>query len=434
MQRIITVKLADVFPLEDEYGNQYASRDYSTKANQAYIKELAESMRMKGIPDEPIAVVEDGGIYRIKTGNSRVMAMRELGTRECPAIIDDDDTVQGVLEAVIRTDTKKKYEAVERSRFVQQLAMFGDDEYVSEVSGIQPEKVKRIRKARMIVDDAGDDMTLDRLLLIEEFADDPEAVKELTNCKENEANYTAEKLRRKKAAKERQDAFIAAFGLQNVPVVRDRADVAGLSYFILVPDPAKVADYLPKKWEAGQVKALVGTGTNQRAELYVVPELAEDDEDSERAEQRRQADAYREAFNEMDEARFAWFNDNLAKGVRMPNIEREAMQALRDWQMTKDMMAGFSEDAKTAIKNSKPTALDVALGYSTNMRRSGYAYADAMATGKLEPYRRGPASLYLETLTFHQADGWEPGDGHALIAKLSEIVDGKEEESEAGND
>lgn len=433
MQRIITVKLDDVFPLEDEYGNQYASRDYSTKANQAYVRELAESMRMKGVPDEPIAVVEDGGIYRIKTGNSRVMAMRELGTRECPAIIDDEDTVQSVLEAVVRTDTKKKYEPVERSRFVQQLAMFGDDQYVSEVSGIEPEKVKRIRKARMVVDDAGDDMTIERMLLIEEFCDDPEAVKALTNCKENEANWTAENLRRKRAAKERQDAFIAAFELQGVPVVRDRSEIAGMSYFILVTEPAKVADYLPREWEPGQVKALVGTGTNQRAELYVVPELADDDEDEERAELRRQSDAYREAIAQMDEDRKAWFFGNLANGRPMRNVEREAAEAFAGLHFVEDAMAMLNEEAKAAIANEKPSKRDIAIGYF-NTATGGTTLAGAIASGKLESYQRGHAAAYLDMLVMHQADGWSPGDGHAIVAAISKLVDGEEKESEGEDD
>lgn len=41
--RIETVSIEDVFPLEDEYGNSMARRDYSLKANKDYVKRLAES-------------------------------------------------------------------------------------------------------------------------------------------------------------------------------------------------------------------------------------------------------------------------------------------------------------------------------------------------------------------------------------------------------
>lgn len=196
---LITVKLVDVYPLEDEYGNQFASRDYSKPENKAYVQELAKSMRAKGQPDEPIVVVRDGGIYRIKAGNSRVMAMRELGTKECLAFVDDEDTPQSILETVIRTDVKKKYENLEMSRFVQQLFLFNkDDVSVSETTGIEKKNVGRIRRAVKVVKDASEDMTLDRLLAIEEFADDPEAVEVLTNCTEDSWRWKVEGLRRKR--------------------------------------------------------------------------------------------------------------------------------------------------------------------------------------------------------------------------------------------
>lgn len=44
MGRVIeTVSIEDVFPLEDEYGNSMARRDYTLKANKDYVKRLAES-------------------------------------------------------------------------------------------------------------------------------------------------------------------------------------------------------------------------------------------------------------------------------------------------------------------------------------------------------------------------------------------------------
>jgi len=57
---IETVSIEDVYPLVDEFGNDLATRDYSTKANQAYVEELARSMRAKGIPDEMVTLVRDG--------------------------------------------------------------------------------------------------------------------------------------------------------------------------------------------------------------------------------------------------------------------------------------------------------------------------------------------------------------------------------------
>ena len=423
--RIETVNLEDVYPIKDEYGNEYTSRDYSTKANRAYVQELADSFGEKGEPDEPITLIQDGGIYYIKAGRTRYEAMKLRGTKKCQAIIDDNDTIQSVLETVIRTDTKKKYEAVERSRYVQQLAMFGDDEYVSGVTGIEKEKVAKIRRARAVVDDAGDDMTIDRLFLIDEFSDDQQAVKRLTECKESEAQALAVRLRKERETRARQAQFEAAFAAENVPVVKDRQGVSGLAYYILAPKPEEVAKYLPPEWEPGQVVALL---IGNRAEIYADPALNDDGETEERAAVRQQTDAYREAVKAMDEARFAWFAENLESGKPMPSIEKEAFANLCNVNYVRDALRGVSENARAEAKAGKPSKLDDIVGYFQGLSRAGDHFAGALATGQIEDYLRGNASIYLDVLAIHQADGWQPGEATAIIAKLSEIVDWKEGE------
>ena len=93
MGRVIeTVSIEDVFPLEDEYGNSMARRDYTLKANKDYVKRLAESFNPETKqPDEPPVLVRDRGIYRIKAGNSRVEAMRLLKVKSFTAVVEDGD-------------------------------------------------------------------------------------------------------------------------------------------------------------------------------------------------------------------------------------------------------------------------------------------------------------------------------------------------------
>lgn len=431
MQRIITVRLEDVYPLEDEYGNQYMSRDYSTKANQEYIQELADSMRMKGIPDEPISVVADGGIYRIKTGNSRVMAMRDLGTVECPAIIDDEDTVQSVIEAVVRTDTKKKYEEIERSRFTQQLFMFGNDDYVNEVTGIEVEKVKRIRRAAKKVDDAAEDMTLDRLLVIDEFSDDPEAVEKLTSCKEADVSNIADRLRRARKAAEAKAALREAYEQQGVPVVEDRAEVGQMNYFLSCSDPSTVLDSLPPEWEDGQVTALVyEEWGGARASVYISPDLS--DKDGEEAAFNEQKEAYLVALKAMDEDRFKWFWSNLANGKPMPSLQRECAEYFEDQWYVEQAVKVMGEECLAAARNKGYSIFDYAVGFEAVHTWGSRYCADILARGECHDYRRKAASEYLNELALYQADGWGPGDTTALIMQLSKIVDGEEKGN--GND
>lgn len=245
MPLIETVRIEDVYPLEDEYGNRIASRDYSTKANRKYVEELARSMKSNGgVPDELVTLVRDGGIYRIKAGNSRVEAMRMLGTKSFPAVIDEDDTVQSVLETVIRTNTKKKYEAVEESRFVQQLAMFGSDEYVSDVSGIEAEKVKRIRIAAEAVGDAIQDMSIPRAIAIGEFEEIgcDEAVYALQRCTEKDYPAIAERYRAMAARAEAERELVAAMEGRGIGIV-ESAD--GMRLLKTVRKPSEIPSELP---------------------------------------------------------------------------------------------------------------------------------------------------------------------------------------------
>ena len=412
------MKLADVFPVVDEYGNEYTSRDYSTKENQVYVAELAESMRAKGVPDEPIQLVRDGGVYRIKSGNSRVRAMRALGTERCQALVDEDDTVKGVIETVVRTNVKKKYEPVEWSRYVQQLTLFGDDAYVSETAGIDEGKVKRIRRARKAVDDAGDDMTLDRLLLIEEFADDPEAVGTLVRCDESEASWKAAQLRRDRAKREKREAFAAAFEQQGVPV-RERGELDGMVYFVTAPSPAEVADYLPPEWEDGQVVAFLSdTYDGVRGEIYVDAALGSS-EDAETAELRRLAEAYAESFRAMDADRDAWFWENLANGRPMPSVLDRCTVGFGEDYWVKEAKRRMTKDALDAAKNRGLSLYDYAIGYKDGIAHDGERFAlFAASGGEKDGYRMSQVISYLDDVDAFKLDGWDPGEGAALLEQL----------------
>ena len=429
-KRFEVIQLDDVYPLADEYGNEFAQRDYSLKVNQDYVAELAESMRRTGEPDEPITVIPEGGIYYVRTGRSRYEAMKLLGTRECHAVIDEDTSRKAAIEAIIHTDVKKKYESVEKSRIVQQLQMFGDDQYVSEEAGITVEQSRKLRRAREAVDDAGDDMTLERMYVIAEFADDEKKVELLSTCSESEVGYYARKFRSEREAEKAKAALVAAFAKLGIEAANDRSHASGMNYYAKAADPDKAEDALPPDWEPGQVAVvIVQNYTGVSAEVYVDHDLAADDETEEEAEARRMAEAYGEALAAMDESLDEWFWGNLAAGKPMPNVMRELEQVFRDLWYVKQAVHNMTEDAEAAAKNKGLSAYDYAIAYE-GYASSGGILARALATGKLESYRRGQAASYLDELVMFQADGWEPGDAHALIAKISEIVDGEEDKDD----
>lgn len=301
MPTIETVSIDDVYPLTDEYGNSLATRDYSTKENRAYVEELARSMAAKGVPDEMVTLVRDGGIYRVKAGNSRIMAMRELGTKRFEAVVEDESTLKETIATVIRTNTKKKYEAVEESRFIQQLALFADDEYVAEAAGIEVEKVSKVRRAMGAVKDAAEDMSLLRLIAIADYADDPDAVELLTNCSEKEFQGIERDLAAARDAREEREAMEAALAERSIAIVEDHPD--GYRFIKTVDSPEKVMAL-----DDGLGECVAEHGYMASFYIYSATEEPVDPaEEAAKAEKARR-DAMAKAA---DEARTEWFLAHL---------------------------------------------------------------------------------------------------------------------------
>lgn len=337
MTTIETVKVEDIYPLEDEYGNDMATRDYSLEVNQRYVEELADSFGPDGTPDELITLVRDKGIYRVKAGNSRVRAMELLGTKECQAIVEDIDgeeaMAQAIVETVVRTNTKKKYEALEESSFVRQLHMFGDDAYVSEVSGIEVEKVARVRKAVELVDDAADDMSLLRLIAIGEFAEDEDAVESLTNCKEKDFQDIYDALVRRRENQRRREEIEAALSEAGIELVEERPE--GYSYeswFDKVDDVANLSTDAKVMRVIGASYYIVYLPSGDAEEVDPEEEARKEaialrNARYKRAYESRAAfvaehvfDDMHELVEEADESPYSWDVDHFAKkhGIELP--------------------------------------------------------------------------------------------------------------------
>lgn len=391
---IETVNIEDVYPLVDEFGNDLATRDYSTKENQAYVEELARSMRAKGIPDEMVTLVRDGGIYRIKAGNSRVMAMRKLGTKTFPAIVEDESTEQAVIETVVRTNTKKKYEAVEESRFIRQLAMFGTDEYVAEVSGIEAEKVAKVRRAAKVVQDAADDMSLLRLMAIGEFADDPEAVEALTNCSEREYQTIARRFEARRKKEKGADDLARELEARGIPIVSDPAGMA------LVANVNKAA-MIPADLPDGCVAA-----PHNSAGFFMIlrPAPAEQEAEPEQIEEenaaRAMADAMAALYAEGTANRRVWLAEQLAAQSLLPNLSRlVAASETRHAPLVKAFL-----DA-TGTKRLNVGHSEIVLLFEGMNDASGRGILDASGKPRSKACRD-----YIDLLDAMEADGYEPDE------------------------
>lgn len=229
MLKIETVNIDDVFAPEDEYGNKFLSRDYSTKENQEYIKKLADDIKSKGAPEEPVVLVEDGGTYIVKTGNTRVEAMRLNGVKKFEAVIDLDATPEDALrlaEAAYRTNLKKTYSPVEQAKISQQLFAFCPDDYkVADVMHDDPDNIKKMRRGYSLAKERGgsevEQMTLDHFKAISDFEDDEDAIDKLMSSSEADVDRTYRYLCNQRTIKKNLDEIEAKLSDLGILIVNE---------------------------------------------------------------------------------------------------------------------------------------------------------------------------------------------------------------------
>lgn len=435
MLRLERVKVADIEPLRDEFGNEFVSRDYDLPANRDYVRELADSFGDAGEPDEPVKLIRNGAKFAIKAGNSRVRAMQLIGTDECWAVIDDDDTVQGVVETVVRTDKKKKYEDMELSRFVQQLAAFGDDEYVGHVASIDADNARRVRKAReMIGVEKAEQMSLDRLYVIPDFEGDDEAVEKLMKANEQSWFGVAEGLRREKGKRELKAAFEARAAELKITLV-DRASVVGKRRFACeCRKPADLeADYMAA---SVKYKNIVGTicdnWSGVTLDFYGVP-ISDEGETAEQAEKRRLADEYETVADGIDSAIFNWVTERFeeAGGQDFPpelaNLEKAAVKIAKKQWVIKNIIDDFP-----MAMGQKGSYLAFFIGYHDG--RTRLARQARSLASSLNGYGITYLNKALDWVELHESDGWVPDEGQAAFLEMAreKVAEASKEPEEDG--
>ena len=413
MLQIRKVSIKDVFPVEDEYGNLYLSRDFSQQVNKDYVKALADTFR-DGEPDTPPLLVEDGGIYRIKDGYCRIEAMRLLNTRSFTALVElnggDLAVDEVVADTVVRTNAKKKYEALEESRFVQQLALMRDDEYVSHASGIEKDKVARIRRAAQVAGDEADQMSIDRLLALEEFSDDPSAVEVLMDISERDFPSLYSRMVRERERKETRAKVRTALVEKGVELVDER--------------PGQGYRFLKSVWDADMVPSDVPEGCiavepdkrNPNDLIYLVyaPTTEEIDPEEQHHDEWR---AQEKGLIALDyESRLSW----LVDAVEGAEPRRNLKEIGREW------VNGLLEDA---LEDDLLAMLGEYLWCSTGDMLMGIIRHDGW-NEEQGPYNWSFDSLlradeYLELLGAFIDDGYEPTEHEQRLYEKCE-EDGNE--------
>lgn len=244
MLTIETVDINDVKPPEDEYGNRFVSRDYDTRENKAYIKQLAADIKAHGVPEEPVVLVRDGDTYRIKCGNTRVMAMKLNGVQKFEAVIDEDTTPADLLrmaEAAYRTNIKKTYSPVEQTKIATQLFAFNpDDVAVAEVMHKRTDEVKAARAGWQIAKEAApsevDQLTFNHYILLEEYSDEDGAKEKIISSSEEELSCLKSDLKRERKNRETHALLEAELERRGIEIAKTE-DYPNSSYLMWIEKP-----------------------------------------------------------------------------------------------------------------------------------------------------------------------------------------------------
>lgn len=427
MQTMELVDIEDVYPYEqgDERMNP---RDVDSRECREYIAQLAEQFRHNRLnPGQPRVrpiLYRDGGIYQIIDGECRYEAMKLAGTRRFYADVFDDladaeIARQEAAKAMVETDAKRALTPEEMSRGVQtMLAMDVPAADVAAAARIDVEGVRCVRRARRAVQDAAEDMTLDRLFAIAEFEGDEAAVAELRDCPQREWRGVYERLL---ARRELEDSAAEC---------RRVCEERGLSELVGNDDEGTV--YVDRFWLDEKAAAKVagaiegepctryrvdGHWLEVRREETPADRATEDRRRKREEEERRRYDGAREGWELEAEARGRW----LASRVGDPGSARATAALLAGRAM--EAASAFVELTGAEVDFS-PTPALMAVGLGLSWSPDKFLAAKAV-TGRLQVYDLygDRAARFVELSDAMEADGYEPGEtGAAVVEALRKWV------------
>lgn len=169
------------------------TRPGAREVDSGLVAQIATGMRVLGfMGSKPVTVRRSGNRFIIMDGQHRIEAARSLGIEEVPAVIEDiDDTAALTHEGVAnlhRPDTEaEKWARSQEFLDLEEAGVPVDPAQVYAATGLsaeQQEVVKRVRKRVNDPEAIVDQGSFDRILALDEFADDDEAVQRILNAPE----------------------------------------------------------------------------------------------------------------------------------------------------------------------------------------------------------------------------------------------------------
>lgn len=391
------VNIEDVYPDENNPRQKFDGID-----------ELAESFELNkerpGEPFTPPILVRDGGIYRIVDGERRYKALKKRRKTSFTANVCDDMDEANTLMAMLATDNKQPLSELEKSRGVQQMLLLGVDP-VQVDKTTKGANAKRIKRTMDKVGDAAEDMTLDRMLAIDEFADDPDIVEKLTNCTDKAWEGIADNARRERKTKKEmadiQEALIKK-GYRVVDeqpedyyyngAIRRAKDVEAIN-----DDPNEVVFKLNSYDGRSYEKLKYRPDNKKNNEKIAAIKKMKDD------------------IRESEEHRAIWFGDRLDNPAKIPCLVELSVKAF--FNNNSQILDHYADDLQVDLE-CDPCKLALIVGFE-HSHRSLVAYAGEVMGAKISQWYAEGFYDYCNVLDAFIQDGYKPEAWESeLFAKI----------------
>ena len=391
------VNIEDVYPDENNPRQKFDGID-----------ELAESFELNkerpGEPFTPPILVRDGGIYRIVDGERRYKALKKRRKTSFTANVCDDMDEANTLMAMLATDNKQPLSELEKSRGVQQMLLLGVDP-VQVDKTTKGANAKRIKRTMDKIGDAAEDMTLDRMLAIDEFSDDPDIVEKLTNCTDKAWEGIADNARRERKTKKEMAAIKEALINKGYRVVdeqpedyyyngaiRRAKDVEAIN-----DDPNEVAFKL-NSYDGRSYEKLKYRPDNKKnnEQIAAIKKMKDD-------------------IRESEEHRAVWFGDRLDNPAKIPCLVELSVKAF--FNNNSQILDHYADDLQVDLE-CDPCKLALIVGFE-HSHRSLVAYAEEVMGAKISQWYAEGFYDYCNVLDAFIEDGYKPEAWESeLFAKI----------------
>ena len=412
MTETITIRLEDAYP-----------RPGARATDEALVAEIAGAIAAVGYDeDQAIVVRPAGNRYIIIDGQHRAAAALAAGLTEIPAHVrevDDGDalTREGVLNLQRPDTAEERYARLQDFLDLGDAGIPVDPERVQVATGVTADQqVIAVRVRGRIKDPVAlrDQGSIDRILALDEFADDDDAVHEILNADERSWPSVVRDLRMKKrtaAALAEKEAIVAAAGvecLDEYPIGR-----IGLGRGDEVPEGAEAARITTPYWN----------GTAEITWYGPVGDTALTPEQVAEAEAREAAS---EAMSAAHAARISFLAATLSRDIAALKGVAEAAWKQQGAFKSKDGYSGFGGLTARYASVARDEAMSEVSGLATQMVASVLVEVErqvAFVLGHgsgLNEYMAGThgkgAKAYLDALV---AAGYEPSETEA--ARIADL-------------